>query len=406
MMNRDNRNGPYSITTWCKCALLIVTVLLSGRPALGRRIPKMNVFALEFSPDGRQLAAALGVTDYDVDDLYHEVRIWNVSDWSVAASWREPDAYCLGYSPDGRFLAVGTMMGRGVVIRDLTTHYEVSRLVLLQRDDWVSEVRFSQNGKYLAVDVNEFVVVWDIGQLANPQEIGRTPVVNTRPAKFAFADDGKSLVYSTEAGAVQVVDLPAFTLRRQTKLSPIEEGTVFETFDRAGRQLLTTTDRYVQTWNVEANRALPTVSKNGSAIGSVFSHNGRRFAFVTARRDDSPEQFVRVFDVNSPKELQRFPYSSSTLIRTIALSPDGSMVAAGGAGAEDSEDTRYPIKVWDVDSGEIAAELYYDQSSDDETSAASLTWVFVVVAIALLALLLALATWLRRRAAQRRQTPQ
>ena len=431
VMSRTSSIGACAITTWCKCALLIAIVLLCGNPAPGGRIPEINVFGLEFSPDGRQLAAALGVTDYDIDDLYFEVRIWNVSDWSVAASWREPNAFCVGYSPDGRYLAVGTMMGGGIAIRDLTHQSEIVRLRTPEvplapkpkddpgaivaegptNDKWVFHVRFSPNGRYLAAGLGDTVAVWEVGQIANPQEVGRTPVTKEWFQTFAFTDDGKSLVYTTDARSVQVVDLPSFALQRQTKPSPTEESTFPETFDRAGHQLLTTTERFVQTWDVESNRALPTVPTSGRAIGfaysqgSTFSHDGRRFAFVTAKRDESPEQFVRVFDVNPPKELQRLPFSSPSLIRIMALSPDGSMVAAGGAGAEEWEDA-CPIKVWNIDSGNVVAELYYDQSPGDEPWAASLTWVFVVVGIGLVALLSLLTIWLRRRATQRRQAPQ
>ncbi len=97
----------------CFAIFLSVHLLPVGiGPSTARAHENFAVFGLQFSPDGKFLAATSNSLDPP-----GPIVLWNTSDWSIAAIHR-PDVGCLDldFSTDGKLLAYGTKKGKVGVI--------------------------------------------------------------------------------------------------------------------------------------------------------------------------------------------------------------------------------------------------------------------------------------------------
>ncbi|WP_236003429.1 serine/threonine-protein kinase [Nonomuraea antri] len=160
----------------------------------GRRIKAYDGagdLAMAFSPDGARLAAGSNLLD-------------------LASGGIEPLAggspSALAFSPDGGTLAYGLADGQ-VLLWDVRAR---ERQATIETDSGpVEELRFSPDGKLLAVD-GERTALWDTETL---REVGRVPA-GSRTSGLAFSHDGKRLLGLARDGSVRETPVdPALTVR-------------------------------------------------------------------------------------------------------------------------------------------------------------------------------------------------
>ncbi|MFE3142548.1 hypothetical protein [Streptomyces scopuliridis] len=163
-----------------------------------------GVNALDFSPDGRTLAAADGNS---------RVRLWDVSERSQAAPLGEPlsehtsGVGALAFSPDGHTLASGGS--------DAVRLWEVSDpkrpkalKALTGFTGSVDTMVFSPDGRTLATDEGETVRLWDVSDpkraaaRGEPLE-GHTGSIRT----LAFSPDGRTLASAGNDQVIRVWDM-------------------------------------------------------------------------------------------------------------------------------------------------------------------------------------------------------
>ena len=167
--------------------LIILTVLTFPTVSLVEA-QEFPIFALQFSPDGRFLAAAS-----NSNDPPGPVVLWNVNDWSIHHIHRPTKGTLdVDFSPDGTQLAFGTKAGivgvlevvTGKLLREINAH-----------GNMVFSVAYSPDGQTLASSGEDPAIkLWNLttGELLRKFE-GQRDTVDS----VAISPNGKILLSMT-----------------------------------------------------------------------------------------------------------------------------------------------------------------------------------------------------------------
>ena len=157
----------------------------------GLRAPGL---AIDFTPDGKLLAAA---------DIEGNVRIWDVQHRTRAGGFTVPRSVDqLAFSPDGRYLAL-TATDTGTHIRDA---HGRKRITTLATEDTVVSVAFSPDRRLLATGQGDGqALLWST---SNWKRVGRALSGHSGLVlTVSFSPDGRTLATSSSDGTVQLWDV-------------------------------------------------------------------------------------------------------------------------------------------------------------------------------------------------------
>src|SRR6185295_3313433 len=183
-----------------------------------------RVTALAFSPDAKQLAS----TDQDgvtiLWDLESRQPRWQFDGLVLNLSTHRREkwsAYCLDFSPDGRFIATSvgvldTSDGRLLIeTRDVIALAKSQGLTGPDSPASVYGVAFSPDGKRVAFAITDaqFIYVLDTERWQMVESLTLTSVL---PASLSFSPDGRYLAAGDSGGAVLLLE--ASPLRERTVL--------------------------------------------------------------------------------------------------------------------------------------------------------------------------------------------
>jgi WD40 repeat protein len=361
-----------------------------------------RLLSLAFAPDGKSLACGIGkeVRLYDVGSknpgrvvTSHDFEVTSVAftkDGSAVLSgshdhtvkrtslatgqteWQAPGYFeqvnSVALSKDAAFLATGSSDGRfahrvlkadakclgpgAVRLWDARTGRLLRRLG--DPTEQVMAVALSPDGRHVAAGGGStggsgVVRVWDT---ASGRAVWSTDDHKAEVLAIAYPPDGSSVATAAADGLVKIRDPKTGTVRRT--LEGHEGGATSVAFSADGA-LLACGEGHGATrlWEAKTGRLLRICEAAGSQAATAASHRlftslalspDGRTLFTSAGGFDGP---VRYWDTQTG-QLKREFADKGHGAQPVALSPDGSILAAGGK----------TVKLWDVRTGKLLRELF------------------------------------------------
>jgi WD40 repeat protein len=336
-----------------------------------------GIIAVAFAPDGRHFAAA---------GFMGTIHLWDADNSGrhrllVDLGRRTSGSQSLAFSPDGKLLAC--TVRTDIRLLNAETGAVASEIKNAHGDEVLS-LAFEPGGKTLISagdsqyrpvpgkpDLEECeprLRIWDVATHKVVREFTRTPPETGR-CTAALSRDGHTLA-SRQKNSLMVWDvatgqvkqrIPNFWLPAPARDKPIQEswaltGNSLAISPDATRLASISTPLHTVTiWDAASGRPTPDFSDSHAECiaGLACSPDGTRI--VTGGGRDG---MVRLWDSTSGKTLRTFVIGDGypCEARSVAFSPDGKSIVAGGPNAKDGKNTGI-VRIWDIETGAVRLEL-------------------------------------------------
>jgi RNA polymerase sigma factor (sigma-70 family) len=289
------------------------------------------VSSVAFSPDGKAVLSAGddGVRFWDAE-TGHELRRFVQRPNSDNTSIRFA---CMALSPDGRMLAAGGI--HGAVLWEVSTGRQ---LRTFHPDDWVHTLAFSPDSRLLATGLQRETQLWDVESNQRLQTLaGHGKEFRARSTNdhvsMAFALDGRTLWVSHPDGSVRKWDTG--TGRLLTTIAAHETSIASLALSKDGKYLATGADKLARLWDAGTGRLLHTLPGHQYLVQAVAFHPQGKTLVTGGYRK------IKYWNIETGALVNECAAGQRVGVMSLALSPDGRLLASGGAA----------VDIWDSASG-------------------------------------------------------
>ena len=282
---------------------------------------------VEYTPDGKTLAVAS--TD-------GKIQLFDVKTMQLKRTLIQAQTiHSIVPSPDGKMLATGA--SSDIILWNINNRKP--KTYLIGDTDYTTPALFSQDAStIISISSNENqtkLESWDIST-GKRQEILSQNVKDL--SSIELSPDGKTLAINLREKGIQLWDTTADKLKKTLSTQTGEFRTMV--FSPDSRILVTRDNQStIELWDAvtgEHNAVL--TQQNGGTEELVFSQDGRMLASCT-------DHEARLWDMKTQSQLPT-TFKTSTRMPgffSLALSPDGSILASGSYDAK--------IRIWDTKTG-------------------------------------------------------
>jgi WD40 repeat protein/formylglycine-generating enzyme required for sulfatase activity len=271
-----------------------------------------------------------------------------VAESVVTLKGHSGSVYSVSFSPDGKRIVSGSH-DQTVRIWDTETGTEL--LTLKGHSGSVASVNFSSDGKRIvsgctlpmqAVKIQKLseIKVWDV---ETGEEMFTLKGDSHRRMRLIFSPDGKQIV-SSDANTLKVWDAETGQEVSSRKGPEPPAGRLEHVWalalSRNGKRIATAgrIDKTVKVWDAETGQLLQTLTGHSTLLHSVaFSPDGSR---IVSGDHDS---MLKVWDAKTGQEMLTLNGHSDG-IYIVSFSPDGTRIVTGGGDRT--------IRVWDTETGQ------------------------------------------------------
>lgn len=255
------------------------------------------------------------------------------------AMWGRGEIHQIAYSPDGKFLVIGSTAG--LWLHDAQS-LELVHFILTNSE--ILAMGFSGDGLSLMAQVGGNTIKrWDTGSWS---EEGSWPVGVRELKEVVFSPDGRTLVSALEDGQVGLWEIES---GRLLKTFGIESDPLYFinalALSADGKLLASEgAGHTIRLWEVETGqllRILPGHSETGTnVVNLLFSPDDSLLVSAAAN------EIIRLWDVETGSQQRELKGGIN-----LAFSPDGRFLAAGVS--------NQTISVWTVANGQLQQSLSY-----------------------------------------------
>jgi WD40 repeat protein len=304
------------------------------RPETSPLLAEVGTRTLLFARDGKALLS-LGANGSQLWDVRTGKLLRKYDDFPPRRFGELPLAAPFAVSPDCRLVALGGLEEADLLIREVATGKEISRLKGRVQDERANvTLAFSSDARLLALGgYPGNIHLWDT---STGKELHLLRWRNMDHSEMTFSRDGKILAAGSGDGRIGLWDVASGKLLRSMKAYRAHQPVVKLAFSPDGKMLAShgLNGRF-RHWDVASGKQVLEIPEEEYAFDVVFSPNSRLIASWGA--DNS----IRLREVVGGK--QRRLEGHSETITSVAFSPDGKILA--------SASSDHTLRLWDVETG-------------------------------------------------------
>lgn len=278
---------------------------------------------VEFSADGRLFASA----SYD----FNNVQLWDANTGSPLgdpiAGPEDADKLIVALSPNGRYLAIGVLVG-DVQVWDTQTREKVGEPV--SGGTGSISLAFSPDGRVLAIGgADKTITLWDAqvnDRIGEPLKGHEEYVVSV-----AFSSDGESLASRSPDGTVRIWDVSGILVGHAATVGSVA-------YSPDGTRLASAGVDGIRIWDVATGQSVGApIAVDTRIAGVAFTTDGQRIV------SGDTEGTIRMWNAETGQAVGNPITATSRDMVSFAMSPDGALFASG--------DETGTVEVWDAESG-------------------------------------------------------